>query len=125
MRQGIELYDIGRYQEAVTAYNQAITIDGNYTSALINKGGALYKLGDYEGSVAAYKQALETDPGNKDATDGLNQAQAAAGSFSPVLIVLIAIIVIAAAGAVWYVKFRKPADDKSDGKKREEKGKKK
>jgi tetratricopeptide (TPR) repeat protein len=123
--QGFALYNLGKYQDAVTAYDHAIALDGNYTSALINKGGALYKLGDYTASVAAYNRALETDPGNADAADGLKHAQDAAGSLSPVLMVLIAVVVIAAAGAVWYVKFRKPAEEKPAEKKGKAKGKKK
>lgn len=122
---GFALSSLGRYQEAVTAYNQAIAIDGNYTSALINKGGALYKLGDYSGSAQAYSKALETNPGNADATDGLKHAQEKAGSTLTIFAVLIAVIIVASAGAVWYMKFRKPAAGKTPGKKGKEKGKKK
>jgi len=109
---GYALYNLGKYQDAVTAYDQAIAIDGNYTSALINKGGALYKLGDYQGSIAAYQRALSTNPGNADATTGLKQSQDAAGPFSPVLIVVIIVVIVIIAGAVWLVKFRKPAQVK-------------
>jgi tetratricopeptide (TPR) repeat protein len=123
--QGFALYNLGRYQDAVTAYNQAIVLDGNYTSALVNKAGALYKLGDYQGSAASYRKALISDPNNTAATEGLRHAEAAATTPSPVLVALIAIVIVAAAGAVWYVKFRKPGEQKPGEKKGKEKGKKK
>jgi tetratricopeptide (TPR) repeat protein len=115
--EGYALYSLGQYQNAVNAYNKAITIDGNYTSALNNKGGALYKMGDYTGAVAAYSKANETTPGNAESMDGLKHAQEKAGSVPTVLIVLIAIVIVAAAGAVWYVKFRKPEEKKAAVKK--------
>jgi tetratricopeptide (TPR) repeat protein len=115
--EGFALYNLGQYQDALNAYNEAISIDGNYTTALINKGGTLYKMGRYQDSVDAYTQALATDPGNKDATDGLDHAQQASSSVSPVLVVLIIIVIVAASGALWYVKFRKPEVKKMATKK--------
>jgi tetratricopeptide (TPR) repeat protein len=115
--EGYALYNLGQYQPAVNAYNKAIAIDGNYTSALNNKGGALYKMGDYTGAVAAYTKGNETTPGNADSMDGLKHAQEKAGSVPTILIVLIAIVIVAAAGAVWYIKFRKPDEKKPAAKK--------
>ena len=114
--EGYALYSLGQYQDAVDAYNKAIAIDVNYTSALNNKGGALYKLGDYTGAVAAYTKGNETTPGNADSVDGLKHAQEMAGSVPTSLIVLIAIVIIAATGAVWYIKFRKPEEKKPTAK---------
>jgi tetratricopeptide (TPR) repeat protein len=121
--EGYALYNLGQYQAAVNAYNKAISIDGNYTSALNNKGGALYKMGDYNGAVAAYTRGNETTPGNADSMDGLKHSQEMAGSIPTSLIVLIAIVIIAAAGAVWYIKFRKPEEKKPAAKQKSKKNK--
>lgn len=118
--EGFAFYNLGQYQDALNSYNQAIKLDENYTTALINKGGTLYKLEKYQDAVDAYTKALETDPGNSDATAGLEHAQQSAAQalpVSPVLIVLIVIVIIAAAGAIWYVKSRKPVEKKSSVKK--------
>jgi tetratricopeptide (TPR) repeat protein len=112
---GYALFMLGRYQDAVTAYDSAISFDPNYTSALINKGQALYLQGKYQDSADAYMRADATDPGNSEAAAGLAKAQtAAASAFAQMLVIVLGIIVIIAAGAgVWYFKFRKPAEEKT------------
>ena len=62
---GYALYNLGRYQDAVTAYDSAISFDQNYTSALINKGQALFLLGRYQDSADAYTRADATRPGEQ------------------------------------------------------------
>ena len=122
---GYALFKIGKYQEAVNAYDAAISFDQNYTNALINKGQALFQMGRYQDAVRAFTRADETDPGNTEAAEGLAQAQAAAGAASTqtTLIILGVIVVVAAGAIVWYMKFRKPAEEKKSEKKA--KGKKK
>lgn len=115
--EGYILYNLGRYQDALNAYNTAISLDGNYTKALINKGDTLFAMGRFQDSVDAYTQALQSDPGNPDATAGLEKAKQAAPIVSPVLIVLIIAVVVVAVGALWYVKFRKPEETKKAEKK--------
>ncbi len=59
---GLVLYKLGRYQEAVNAYDEALTIDPDYVPSLLNKGSALHKLGRYQEAVNAYDEVLSRDP---------------------------------------------------------------
>ncbi len=125
---GYALFSLGKNQDAVTAYDSAIGFDANYTSALINKGQALYLLGKYPDSADAYTRADATDPGNSEAAAGLAQAQAAAAAASSTqttVIILVIIVIVAAGGIVWFMKFRKPAEEKTPQKKIPEKKTKK
>jgi tetratricopeptide (TPR) repeat protein len=112
-------YRLGRYQDALDAYNRAIQEDREYTIAMINRGDTLFAMGRCGDAVSAYNDALATDPGNRDATAGLARAQECAGpSALTMTIVIIIIVLIIAGGAVWYLKFRKPAEEtKSEEKK--------
>jgi len=110
---GYAYYNMGKYTEAINAYEKAVTLDPDYLKGWINKGNALAKAGRAHEAVGAYETALELDPGNADATAGLEDAEKAAGNNN----IFFAIILVIAAGLViWYVKFRKPGDEKSAGK---------
>jgi len=113
----------GNYQDALTAYNAALTYGQNTTisNGLVdqnvivqifnNKGDLLYKMGQYQGAVDAYNQALALSPGNSYSENGLALAQKAAGSASSqMMIILVIVVIIVAGSAVWYIKFRKPAE---------------
>jgi superkiller protein 3 len=65
---GYVLYRLGRYAEAVTAYNTAIKITPDYTVALINKGDALMVLADHQGAIDAYTRAMVSDADDNDLT---------------------------------------------------------
>lgn len=57
----------GRYDEAVSLYDQAINLDpDNWDNwmAYSNKGEALFKLGRYEEAIIAYNKAIELTPEN-------------------------------------------------------------
>ncbi len=115
---GYANYNLGKYPEALAAYNNAIQFDKNYTIALINKGDTLSKMGQFRNAADAYTRALETDPGNRDATTGLAAAQNGAASEIPTTMIAIVILVIViAAGVVWYIKFKKPEEPKQAEKK--------
>jgi tetratricopeptide (TPR) repeat protein len=102
----------------------ALSIDQNSTLSLINKGDTLYKMGRFSDAVDAYSKANVTDPGNTKAMEGLEKAQEAAKSEIPLIpIAIIVIVVIVAGGVIYYLKFRKPAEEKPTEKK--PKGKKK
>jgi tetratricopeptide (TPR) repeat protein len=121
---GYSLFKLGNYPEALKSYDMAISIDQNYTTSLVNKGDTLYKMGRFNDAVDAYSKANVTDPGNKLAMDGMEKAKQAAASEIPLTtIALVVILIIVAVGAVYYLKFRKPAEEKPAEKKT--KGKKK
>jgi len=121
---GYALYNLGKYGDALTSYDMALSIEQNYTPSLINKGDTLYKMGRFTDAVDAYSKANVTDPGNPKAMEGLEKAQEAAKSEIPLAsIAIIVIVVIVAGGVIYYMKFRKPAEEKPTEKK--PKGKKK
>jgi len=121
---GYALYNLGKYPDALKSYDTALGIDQNFTPSLVNKGDTLYKMGKFTDAVDAYSKANVTDPGNKKAMEGLDKAQKAASSEIPLTpIVIIVILVIVAGGVIYYLKFRKPAEEKPTEKKT--KGKKK
>jgi tetratricopeptide (TPR) repeat protein len=121
---GYALYNLGKYADALKSYDMALSIDQNYTPTLVNKGDTLYKMGRFTEAVDAYNKANVTDPGNENAMEGLEKAQEAAKSEIPLTsIAIILILVIVAGGIIYYLKFRKPAEEKPTEKKT--KGKKK
>ncbi len=119
---GYALFKQGKYNDAIDAFNTALRIDPSYLKGWINKGNALYEAGRYQDAADAYNKALELNPGNDDATAGLLQTQKAAGTAGMTMTIVWAVILIVAAGGViWYVKYRKPADQKPSGKSKKEK----
>ncbi len=54
--------DLNRYEEALTAYEQAIRLDPNDAAAHINKGNALRNLKRYKEALSAYDQAIRLNP---------------------------------------------------------------
>jgi tetratricopeptide (TPR) repeat protein len=62
LNEGVDLYNLKRYDEALAAYEQAIRLDPNYALAYYNKGNALYDLKRYDEALAAYEQAIRLDP---------------------------------------------------------------
>ncbi|EFH82169.1 protein kinase domain-containing protein [Ktedonobacter racemifer] len=69
--QGFSLGKLGRREEAVLAYEQAISLAPTHVDAHYNKGNVLYKLGRPEEAVLAYEQAIRLDP--TDATAHYNK----------------------------------------------------
>ena len=121
---GYALYNLGKYPDALKSYDTALSIDQNYTPSLVNKGDTLYKMGRFTDAVDAFSKANVTDPGNSKAMEGLEKAQEAAKSEIPLTpIAMIIIVVIVAGGVIYFLKFRKPAEEKPTEKKTE--GKKK
>ena len=121
---GYALYKLGRNQDALNAYEKAVSLDQNYTIALINKGDTLFRMGRFQDSVDAYTRANATDPGNRDAAAGLAEAQKAAASTIPSTISIVLIImIIAAGGVIYYIRFRKPAEETPGERRTKEKKK--
>src|SRR5437660_704660 len=56
------LYELGHYEEAIEAYEQAISLDPNDAWTHNDKGSALYSLGYYEAAIEACKEAIRLDP---------------------------------------------------------------
>ena len=120
---GYAQFKQGNYAGAVDSYNKALSFDKNFTPSLINKGDALYQMGRFQDAIDAYNTVLADNPNNPAATAGLALAQpkAATAAMQTTIIVLVVIVIIAAAGAIWYVKFRKPVEQKNPEKSKKKK----
>jgi tetratricopeptide (TPR) repeat protein len=115
---GTALSSLGKTEDALTAFDKSISFDSNYTTAYINRGGTLIQMGRYTEAAAAYTKANETDPFNIAAADGLAVAKQREAQSFPTMTILIVIVIIAAAGvAIWYIRFRKPAEPAPEKKK--------
>ena len=62
LNKGVELYSQGKYDQAIEAYDQAISINPQYAEAWNNKGLALRALGEYDEAIKAYDQAISINP---------------------------------------------------------------
>ena len=60
--EGNALYDQGKYNEAIKAYDKAIGLDPKLPVAWFNKGNALCMQDKYDEAVKAYDEALRLDP---------------------------------------------------------------
>jgi len=74
LEEGIALYELKRYEEALTAYEQAVRLDPKNAAAYNNKGASLNGLQHREDALLAFEQAIRLDPNfvqastNKDVT---------------------------------------------------------
>jgi tetratricopeptide (TPR) repeat protein len=59
---GVALSKLGRYPEALEAYDRALELAPDYLSAWNNKGVALSKLSRYVEAINAFDQILCSDP---------------------------------------------------------------
>lgn len=66
-QQGDQLFQQGKYEEAVSQYTQYIEYNPDDIKSIYNRGRAYEELGEYEKSLADYEKALEVDPKNVNA----------------------------------------------------------
>ena len=52
---------LGRYEEAIDSYDQALSIKPDFQEAWNNRGNELSKLGRYEEAINSYDRALQID----------------------------------------------------------------
>jgi len=60
---GFALSSLGKYEDAILAYEKAIQIDPQLVEAWNNKGIALGDLGRHEDAIEAYEKAIKLDAG--------------------------------------------------------------
>ena len=70
--EGIALFNTGHYAEALRAYDKALELDPDYSSAWFNKSTALDELERYEEAMRAFDKALELNP--EEALQALKKA---------------------------------------------------
>lgn len=59
---GLELFESGKFEEAVNAYKQAIKLKPDYSDAYYNLGDAYFQLSLYKEAIEAYKRAVKYQP---------------------------------------------------------------
>jgi len=59
---GVTLQELGRLDEALASYNQAIALKPDYTEAHYNLGVTLQELGRLDEALASYRQAIALKP---------------------------------------------------------------
>ena len=67
INKGQSLQDLGKYYEAIDAYNKAIEADQTCSAAWKRKGDVFLILKRYEDSLQSYEKAIELDPKDADA----------------------------------------------------------
>jgi len=67
LQQGNNYLDAQRYQDALTAYDKAITIKANSVDLWINRGDALASLGRNEEALTSYEKAIAIQPNQDEA----------------------------------------------------------
>jgi tetratricopeptide (TPR) repeat protein len=60
--EGLTLYNQGKYDEAIQAFDEVIRLDPKRPTPWNNKGNALYKQGKYTEAIQAYDVAISLDP---------------------------------------------------------------
>lgn len=59
---GATLSKNGQYEDAISAYNQALTLDSQFFWAWMGKADALYNSGKYSDAINAYNESINIDP---------------------------------------------------------------
>lgn len=79
------LGELGRFEDALEAYQSAIALQPGYAEAYSNLGNALQALGRHEESLEHYKNAITLDPNYSDAYANQGNAYQALGRYQEAL----------------------------------------
>lgn len=105
LNQGIALGNLGKYDEAIKAFDKAIDINPQYEAAWYLKGAALNRQGMYNESIQAYDKAIEINPRNESAWHGIGITLGNLGKYDEAVQAFDRAIDINPGNAVgWYLK---------------------
>lgn len=96
------LYETGRYDEAISQYNQVINKDPGYKDALIHRGWAKYAMAAYKGAKADALQSIDLKGINADAAALLGRSFAQMGNEAAAINSLTAAIALDNKNASYY-----------------------
>lgn len=66
-QKGMKYYRNKEYKTAISYFDQALSIDPNFESALNSKGIALYQMGQFDKATSIFDQILTINPSNQEA----------------------------------------------------------
>ena len=69
---GVDLFAAGKYEEAITAYNEALSVDPGFVDALHGLAMAHAETGDLDAAIAAAKRITEASPDDPIGFTGLS-----------------------------------------------------
>jgi tetratricopeptide (TPR) repeat protein len=104
---GNALTDLGRNEEAIEAYRQAISVDPKYAYPYQGLGNALISLGRREEAIEAYRQAISVDPKYADAYFGLGNALISLGRREDAIIAYQQFIRLWKGDTYWTIRVKK------------------
>lgn len=78
---GSTLFNQGKYEESIQAYNKSIKLNPQYALAWFNKGTALGQLGKYDEEIQACDKAIQLDPQYAEAWYNKGTAQDKQGKY--------------------------------------------
>lgn len=85
----LELYDSGKYEEAIKLYNKAIELEDKNIEGIetcyYNRGRAYYKQGNYLKAIGDYTKAIEISPKGKYYSERAMAYEAAGDSANAML----------------------------------------
>ena len=64
--------DQGKFEDAIENYDKALTLNPDFTSALLNMGNCYYMLKNYDKSIETFKRVVSIEPQNKIAIKSLS-----------------------------------------------------
>ena len=74
-KQGVEKYEAGNYQGAISNWSKAIEINPQDAIAYYNRGLAKDGLQDYQAAIVDYTKAIEIDPQHANAYINRSKAE--------------------------------------------------
>ena len=66
-RKGNALMELGRFEEALHCYDEALSMENENDAFLCNKGVAFLELGSYNEAIECFRKTLVINPSNEDA----------------------------------------------------------
>jgi len=85
LKQGVTLFEEGKYEQAIDEYTKAIELDPNLTDAYYNRGLAYLMTKQYDLALADFNKAIELDPKMSTAWSGRGMALAGLGRYKEAL----------------------------------------
>jgi tetratricopeptide (TPR) repeat protein len=85
IREGDELWQMGEYKRAVSAYEAAIVQDPTSGAAFLGRGAAYFRMSEYQKAVQDFDRACELNPLDVTAHINLGSAMAKTGSYDQAL----------------------------------------